>query len=110
MSEQRSRLFSPTTGIGEAQYYSGTGAGGTMHYQQSELINKNPDILLVAKGNFWGTPDGPQEGDIVGNVDGDSWREEHFLEAELLAEDDTGNPDAAKDITDKYGTDIQLLT
>jgi parallel beta-helix repeat protein len=56
-----------------------------------QVINNNPDTLLVANGNFWGTSDGPQPGDVEGMVDIDSWREEPvnlniaFLERDVYA-------------------------
>jgi hypothetical protein len=59
VSEQRSRLFSPANGMGEAQYYAGSGAhGGTMHYERSGLTFANflsgEVVFELHAGRTWG--------------------------------------------------------
>ncbi len=62
MSEAFSRLLAPAYGVGETQYYSGIGAGGTFSYNRNNLSQFNGlfgeiEFVLDAKRNWGNLPD-----------------------------------------------------
>jgi hypothetical protein len=83
ISEQRSRLYSPTTGQGEPDYYSGSGSsGGTFSYARTGLEFANHaagDVVFqMHAGRTWG---GSGCGTYYNKVDNNSWVITAYYEA-----------------------------
>jgi hypothetical protein len=78
MSEQRSRLFSPTLGTGEDSYATGSGTGGTMSYNRVNLDFANyatGDVIIqMDAGRTWGnTAPNNGCGTHYNKVDNNTW-------------------------------------